>query len=129
MRKSWTDEEREKLIDLYNSGTSHKEMAIKLDRTTSAIGNEISILIKKGGTSKRKKNTGKSWKKYATLSKKSYKSVLPREKWPVIENFLAAFCRYAGEAEKTGRVLDVYVFMSEYRKIYGKKEVQELLRV
>jgi hypothetical protein len=53
----------------------------------------------------------------------SYKEVIPPEKWPRMEHFLASFCRYALLAEKAGRKLNVDLFLSEYRKIYARKDV------
>lgn len=59
---------------------------------------------------------------------KSYKEVLPSDKWYLIEHFLATLCRLDRRARDEGRRLDLDIFLQEYVRIYarGTKEAEML---
>jgi len=111
----WTNEELEMLISLYRQGAKYKEIAAQVGRPLSTIESKIKIYRKTGSLS-RPDRCGKS-----------YKKVLPPEKWPRAEHFIAAFSRCARLSESVGRTLDVWTFMSAYRDICQKKEDFRLL--
>lgn len=59
---------------------------------------------------------------------KSYKEVLPPEKWYLVEHFLAMLCRLDRMAREEGERLDIDIFLQEYMRIYGRgtKEAEML---
>ena len=132
----WTDEEKEKVKQMYRQGYTYQKIADMTGRSLFSVGNRLNLFVKTGEIERRQKPRSNSnppgkrpeVSKYTFVRNegKYYKNVLPPEKWPLVENFLAAFCRYALIAEKAGRKLDVSVFIDEYAKIYRQQEVEML---
>ena len=119
----WTDEEEEMLIGLYKQGLKYREIAAQMGRPLSTVESKIKIYRETGSLSRPKKRKTCSWGRCG----KSYKKVLPPEKWPRAEHIIAAFSRCARLSESVGRTLDVWTFMSAYRDICQKKEDFRLL--
>jgi len=119
----WTGEEEEMLIGLYKQGLKYREIAAQMGRPLSTVESKIKIYRETGSLSRPKKRKTCSWGRCG----KSYKKVLPPEKWPRAEHFIAAFSRCARLSESVGRTLDVWTFMSAYRDICQKKEDFRLL--
>ncbi len=118
---SWPPEKEQYLKNKWGK-ESVQVIAEKLKKTTGAVRNKACRL----GLSRRKKAGGKKEQLYQYDFERggvSYKKVLPPEKWPLVEDFLAAFSRYALIAEAAGKSLDVNYFLIEYKKIYVKKDV------
>lgn len=111
----WTNEELEMLISLYRQGAKYKEIAAQVGRPLSTIESKIKIYRKTGSLSR------------PDRSGKSYKKVLPPEKWPRVEHFIATFGRCARLSEAVGRTLNVSMFLDAYRDICQKKEDFRLL--
>jgi len=122
----WTDEEKEKVKQMYRQGYVYREISEALERPISSVGKKVEACLQTGELTRRCKphKARPEVSKYTFVRNSSlhYKEVLPPEKWPIVENFLAAFCRYALVAEKAGRKLDVRVFIDEYAKIYRRRE-------
>ena len=119
----WTGEEEEMLISLHKQGLKCREIAAQIGRPLSTVESKIKIYRETGSLSRPKKRKTCSWGRCG----KSYKKVLPPEKWPRAEHFIAAFSRCARLSESVGRTLDVWTFMSAYRDICQKKEDFRLL--
>jgi hypothetical protein len=119
----WTDEEEEMLISLYKQGLKYREIAAQIGRPLSTVESKIKIYRETGSLSRPKKRKTCSWGRCG----KSYKKVLPPEKWPRAEHFIAAFSRCARLSESVGRTLDVWLFLNAYKDICQKKEDFRLL--
>jgi hypothetical protein len=119
----WTDEELEMLISLYKQGLKYREIAAQIGRPLSTVESKIKIYRETGSLSRPKKRKTCSWDRCG----KSYKKVLPPEKWPRAEHFIAAFSRCARLSEAVGRTLDVPMFLDAYRDICQKEEDFRLL--
>jgi len=61
------------------------------------------------------KRKRKKQEKYVHLTPNiNYKQVLPKNKWPIMQDFLSCFLHYSKRAEEFGTELDVGVFIREY---------------
>ena len=52
----------------------------------------------------------------------SYTETLPKEKWPMMESFLAELEHYARIAQMENRKLDIWCFIREFRDIWKENE-------
>lgn len=127
----WTPKQEEMLEDLYYKGYIPEVMAEYIPKSASAIRAKMERMIKEGLLNKnRYRQMEEKDAKYKFVSAGiSYKKALPEENWPRMEHFLASFCRHARIAEKTKEELDVSLFLSEYMKLYSKKDIRDVAMV
>ena len=124
----WTPEQEKVLEDLYYKGYIPEVMAEYIPKSASAIQRKVERMVAEGRFApdrfreeKEPEKQKKPWGNYIFVSAGvSYKKVLPPEKWPLIEHFLASFCGLAMKADETGEKVDVNKFIKEYMQIYVK---------
>ena len=122
----WTPEQETILEDLYYKGYIPEVMAEFIPKSASAIRGKMERMVAEGRLApdrfreeKEPEKQKKPWGNYIFVSAGvSYKKVLPPEKWPLIEHFLASFCGLAMKADETGEKVDVNKFIKEYMQIY-----------
>lgn len=109
-----------------------KKIAERLGRTEDSIKSKAVVLELQSpvrGRPPKGKTECKEKCRVITAAKKerkTYKTVLPEEKWAAMEHFLASFCRYGIKSKRLGKTLDVGKFMTEYVKAYAGKEAKML---
>ena len=113
--------------DLYYKGYIPEVMAEFIPKSALAIQGKIERMVAEGRLApdrfreEKEPEKQKRWGNYIFLSAGvSYKKVLPPEKWPRIEHFLASFCGLAMAADEAGERLDVNRFFKEYTQLYVK---------
>jgi len=116
--KPWEPWEEEFIRKWYGK-MPRKKIARYLNRTIPSLNEHAGRL----GLRKKRQPNLRHRKYNLERAGINYKFVLPEENWPIVEHFLASFCRYAVIANKTGKKLDVRKFMNEYVKAYARKEV------
>ncbi len=110
MGRRWTDAERELLCEQYKRRPPG-EIAAVLDRTEKAIIEQAYHL---GIIGRVREYRRRKAPQLLSRTGVPYKTVIPQEKWPLIQHFLGSLQHYAGRAEDAGVAPDVGAFMAEY---------------